>query len=117
MSKISTKNILKKIFKGKTDKKVKKKVSKKKVVKAKKVKKTKKTPTPSPPKQQQIKSKPKSIPKPRGSSAAIKGKGPLIKRTPKPEPKSVETPDLLSELAKKDRKDILMWMEKNMNLE
>ena len=36
MSKISTKNILKKIFKGKTDKKVKKKVSKKKVVKAKK---------------------------------------------------------------------------------
>ena len=48
MSKISTKNILKKIFKGKTDTKVKKKVSKKvskKVVKAKKVKKipTKKT--------------------------------------------------------------------------
>ena len=42
MSKISTKNILKKIFKGKTDKKVKKKVSKKKVVKAKKVKKAKK---------------------------------------------------------------------------
>ena len=42
MSKISTKNILKKIFKGKTDKKVKKKVSKKKVVKAKKTKKTKK---------------------------------------------------------------------------
>ena len=83
---------------------------------SKQVKKTKKTPTPSPPKQQQIKSKPKSIPKPRGSSAAIKGKGPLIKRTPKPEPKSVETPDLLSELAKKDRKDILMWMEKNMNL-
>ena len=39
MSKISTKNILKKIFKGKTDKKVKKKVSKKKVVKAKKTKK------------------------------------------------------------------------------
>ena len=39
MSKISTKNILKKIFKGKTDKKVKKKVSKKKVVKAKKAKK------------------------------------------------------------------------------
>ena len=38
MSKISTKNILKKIFKGKTDKKVKKKVSKKKVVKAKKAK-------------------------------------------------------------------------------
>ena len=37
MSKISTKNILKKIFKGKADKKVKKKVSKKKVVKAKKV--------------------------------------------------------------------------------
>ena len=36
MSKISTKNILKKIFKGKTDKKVKKKVSKKKVVKVKK---------------------------------------------------------------------------------
>ena len=32
MSKISTKNILKKIFKGKTDKKVKKKVSKKKAV-------------------------------------------------------------------------------------
>ena len=48
MSKISTKNILKKIFKGKTETKVKKKVSKKvskKVVKAKKVKKipTKKT--------------------------------------------------------------------------
>ena len=42
MSKISTKNILKKIFKSKTDKKVKKKVSKKKVVKAKKVKKAKK---------------------------------------------------------------------------
>ena len=42
MSKISTKNILKKIFKGKTDKKLKKKVSKKKVVKAKKVKKAKK---------------------------------------------------------------------------
>ena len=44
MSKISTKNILKKIFKGKTEKKVKKKVSKK-IVKAKKVKKiaTKKT--------------------------------------------------------------------------
>ena len=42
MSKISTKNILKKIFKGKTDKKVKKKVSKKKVVKAKKTKKAKK---------------------------------------------------------------------------
>ena len=39
MSKISTKNILKKIFKGKKDKKVKKKVSKKKVVKAKKAKK------------------------------------------------------------------------------
>ena len=48
MSKISTKNILKKIFKGKTETKVKKKVSKKvskKVIKAKKVKKipTKKT--------------------------------------------------------------------------
>ena len=48
MSKISTKNILKKIFKSKTEKKVKKKVSKKvskKVIKAKKVKKipTKKT--------------------------------------------------------------------------
>jgi len=43
MSKISTKNILKKIFKGKTDKKVKKKVSKKKVVKAKKTAKAKKT--------------------------------------------------------------------------
>ena len=42
MSKISTKNILKKIFKGKTDKKVKKKVSKKKVVKAKKNVKAKK---------------------------------------------------------------------------
>ena len=39
MKKISTKNILKKIFKGKTDKKVKKKVSKKKVVKTKKIKK------------------------------------------------------------------------------
>ena len=42
MSKISTKNILKKIFKGKTEKKVKKKVSKKKVVKTKKTKKAKK---------------------------------------------------------------------------
>ena len=42
MSKISTKNILKKIFKGKTDKKVKKKVSKKKVIKAKKTVKAKK---------------------------------------------------------------------------
>ena len=42
MSKISTKNILKKIFKGKTEKKVKKKVSKKKVVKAKKTVKAKK---------------------------------------------------------------------------
>ena len=39
MSKISTKNILKKIFKGKKNKKVKKKASKKKVVKAKKAKK------------------------------------------------------------------------------
>jgi hypothetical protein len=72
---------------------------------SKQVKKTKKTPTPSPPKQQQTKSNSKS-----------KGKGPLIKKTPKPEPKPVETPDLLSELAKKDRKDILIWMEKNMNL-
>ncbi len=42
MSKISTKNILKKIFKGKTDKKVKKKVSKKKVIKTKKIVKAKK---------------------------------------------------------------------------
>ena len=42
MSKISTKNILKKIFKSKKDKKVKKKVSKKKVVKIKKEIKTKK---------------------------------------------------------------------------
>jgi len=42
MSKISTKNILKKIFKSKTDKKVKKKVSKKKIVKAKKTVKAKK---------------------------------------------------------------------------
>ena len=48
MSKISTKNILKKIFKGKTEKKVGKKVTKKKVakikktVKAKKIKKAKK---------------------------------------------------------------------------
>ena len=42
MSKINTKNILKKIFKGKTDQKVKKKVSKKKVVKTKKNKKVKK---------------------------------------------------------------------------
>ncbi len=39
MSKISTKNILKKIFKGKTDNKVKKKVSKKKVTKVKKIQK------------------------------------------------------------------------------
>ena len=42
MSKISTKNILKKIFKGKTNKKVKKKVSKKKAVKVKKIVKVKK---------------------------------------------------------------------------
>ena len=42
MKKINTKNILKKIFKGKIAKKVKKKASKKKVVKAKKIKKTKK---------------------------------------------------------------------------
>ena len=42
MSKISTKNILKKIFKSKKDKKVKKKVSKKKVVKVKKEIKAKK---------------------------------------------------------------------------
>ncbi|MDC3165445.1 transcriptional regulator [Candidatus Pelagibacter sp.] len=42
MNKISTKNILKKIFRGKTDKKVKKKVSKKKVLKAKKTVKAKK---------------------------------------------------------------------------
>ena len=48
MSKISTKNILKKIFKRKTEKKVKKKVSTKKVVKTKKIpinKKTKKVVT------------------------------------------------------------------------
>ena len=43
MSKISTKNILKKIFKGKTNKTVKKKVSKKKVVKIKKTVKAKKS--------------------------------------------------------------------------
>ena len=42
MSKISTKNILKKIFKGKTDNKVKKKVFKRKVVKVKKKVKAKK---------------------------------------------------------------------------
>ena len=42
MSKINTKNILKKIFKGKTPNKVKKKVTKKKVVKVKKTAKTKK---------------------------------------------------------------------------
>ena len=42
MSKISTKNILKKIFKGKINKKVKKKVSKKKAVKTKKTVKAKK---------------------------------------------------------------------------
>jgi len=42
MSKISTKNILKKIFKSKTDKKVKKKASKKKILKAKKTVKAKK---------------------------------------------------------------------------
>ena len=41
MKKINTKNILKKIFKGKTVKKIKKKVSKKKVVKAKKTVKAK----------------------------------------------------------------------------
>ena len=43
MKKISTKNILKKIFKGKKDTKVKKKSSKKKVVKIKKILKAKKT--------------------------------------------------------------------------
>jgi CarD family transcriptional regulator len=43
MSKISTKNILKKIFKGKTEKKVKKKVAVKKTTKTKKVVKVKKT--------------------------------------------------------------------------
>ncbi len=43
MKKINTKNILKKIFKGKTDNKVKKKVSKKKVAKVKKTVKAKKT--------------------------------------------------------------------------
>ena len=43
MKKISTKNILKKIFKSKSEKKVKKKVSKKKVFKIKKPKKNKKT--------------------------------------------------------------------------
>ena len=42
MKKISTKNILKKIFKGKTANKAKKKVSKKKVIKAKKIVKAKK---------------------------------------------------------------------------
>ena len=42
MKKINTKNILKKIFKGKIDKKVKKKVSKKKILKSKKTVKTKK---------------------------------------------------------------------------
>ena len=42
MSKISTKNILKKIFKGKTDKKLKKKVSKRTAVKSKKTVKAKK---------------------------------------------------------------------------
>ena len=41
MSKISTKNILKKIFKGKPEKKVKKKVAVKKVVKTKKITKDK----------------------------------------------------------------------------
>ena len=41
MSKISTKSILKKIFKGKSDKEMTKKVKKKKVIKAKKVVKTK----------------------------------------------------------------------------
>ena len=43
MKKINTKNILKKIFKGKVDNKVKRKVNKKKVVKTKKVVKVKKT--------------------------------------------------------------------------
>ena len=43
MSKISTKNILKKIFRGKADKKVKKKVFKKKVVKTKRTVKVKKS--------------------------------------------------------------------------
>ena len=42
MKKISTKSILKKIFKGKTNNKVKKKVTKKKVTKVKKVVKVKK---------------------------------------------------------------------------
>ena len=43
MSKINTKNILKKIFKGKKDNKVKKKVFKKKISKIKKTSKVKKT--------------------------------------------------------------------------
>ena len=43
MSKISTKNILKKIFKSKTDKKVKKKVATKKIPKAKNIVNPKKT--------------------------------------------------------------------------
>ena len=42
MSKISTKSILKKIFKGKSEKEMKKKVKKKKVTKVKKVAKPKK---------------------------------------------------------------------------
>ena len=42
MSKINTKNILNKIFKGKIEKKVKKKVSKNKIVKAKKYRKANK---------------------------------------------------------------------------
>ena len=74
MKKISTKNILKKIFKSKADKKVKKKVKKKKIIKLKKVVKNKKV--------KKISSK-----KIKKVSKKIKAKSPKIKKNIK----SVET--------------------------
>ena len=78
MSKISTKSILKKIFKGKSDKEMKKKVKKKKVTKVKKV----------------VKSKTKKVKKvvvkkTKKVSKKIPNKSPKIKKVPK----NNETPD------------------------
>ena len=76
MSKISTKSILKKIFKGKSDKKMTKKVKKKRVTKAKKVVKTKKV------KKVVVKKAKKVLKK-------IPNKSPKIKKVSK----TTETPD------------------------
>ncbi len=75
MSKISTKSILKKIFKGKSDKEMKKKVKKKKVTKVKKV----------------VKSKTKKVvvKKTKKVSKKIPNKSPKIKKVSK----NTETPD------------------------